>query len=402
MTDSSVIIAGAGPVGLVTALGLAQAGIEVTVIDKDETVGTSPRAMAHLYPVLDGFERLGLLEDLHREGLRSDGLNFIDFETGEHFFHTLAPLADVVRHAYTLHVGQDQISRILLRHLSRHSNVEVRYGTALTEVIHNDDDGVTVRTAGPDGRSKATSQWLVGADGATSTVRRSLGVGFDGITWPHRFIATNIRYDFEAHGLAYANFQIDRTYGAIIAKITDDGLWRYTYRESSEAPPESLPERIREHLSEALPGHGEFELVQWSPYRMHQRAADKLRVGRVVLAGDAAHITNPTGGLGLTSGFLDAFVLYEALAAVIKGTAGDFILDAYSHQRRQVFLDVVSPMATQNKQRLFDPPTGSEKEQLLAGLRHLVSDPDARRESFLALRAIVTPSLLAQAGVDGR
>jgi 3-(3-hydroxy-phenyl)propionate hydroxylase len=395
VSRSRVIIAGGGPVGLATAYGLARTGVDALVLEKEASIGTSPRAMAYLFPVLDGFDDLGILEDLDLEGIRGSGMNLIDHESGEHFPQTLEPLEGLVRHAYTLHLGQDQVSRILLRRLADLPNFEIRYDTALT-AVEQAEDGVTVHVASPAGESRLTGGWLIGADGANSAVRRSLDVAFDGITWPDRFVATNIYYDFEAHGFHAANWRIDPVYGAVIAKINHDGLWRFTFREPEHLPLETLSDRIHEHFATALPDQGRYELVQYAPYRMHQRAAASFRVGRVLLAGDAAHVTNPIGGLGLAGGFLDSFVLSEALAAVIAGTVNDTILDAYAARRRRVFLDVVSPAATRNKQMLFDPPLGAGKEQLLATLRDLASDPDKRRDDLLGMRAIVTPSLLAE------
>jgi 3-(3-hydroxy-phenyl)propionate hydroxylase/6-hydroxy-3-succinoylpyridine 3-monooxygenase len=395
--SSNVVVAGGGPVGLVIALGLAKAGIEVTVIEKKPAVGSSPRAMAYLYAVLDGFEKLGVLGEFEREGIAVDRMTFIDYATGERIPHTFTPLAGYVRHPYTLHLGQDQVSRILMREIARYPNARVRYGAELTD-LNQDDRGVTARVKTTEGESALRAAWLVGADGASSAVRSSLGLGFDGFTWPDRFVATNIKFPFEQHDHGYANFQIDPVYGAIIAKINKAGLWRYTYREPGELPVQTLNQRITEHLAKALPGDAAYQLVQFSPYRIHQRAAETFRTGRVLLAGDAAHITNPAGGLGLVGGFLDALVLHEALAAVIHGRADEAVLDAYAAERRRVFTEVVSPMATENKKRMFDPPPGDARAQMIEGLRFLAVNDDARRDQLLGLRSVVTPSLLGQPG----
>lgn len=391
--DSTVVIAGGGPVGLATAYGLATAGVDVTVLEKAESVSSTPRAMAYLFFVHDGFERLGILDDLRREGLIGDGMNLIDYETGEEFHNSLDAIADDVRHPYTLHLGQDQVSRVLLRHLSALNNVDVRHATEVTGV-EPDDDGVTLRTSGPTGNTQLRGRWLVGADGANSTVRRALRLGFDGMTWPDRFVSTNIRADLGAQGLGIANWRIDPDYGAIMAKITADDLWRFTFREDGDLPEDGLEARIHEHFATAMPGGADYDLVQYQPYRMHQRAADTFRVGRVLLAGDAAHITNPVGGLGLAGGFLDSFVLSEALAAVIHGAAPDTVLDEYAKQRRDVFLEIVSPAASTNKRMLFNRHESHDKARLLAGLRHMATDREARRADLLSMRNMVTPSLI--------
>jgi 3-(3-hydroxy-phenyl)propionate hydroxylase len=399
MTDPTVIVAGGGPVGLATAYGLATAGVDVTVLDKNDSVLTAPRAMAYLFFVHDGFERLGILDDLHAEAVVGDGINFIDWESGEEFHSALDAVGDDVAHPYTLHLGQDQISRILLRRLQALPNVEVRYGLEVSGVAQ-DDDGVTVTTIGPEGETQLRSAWLIGADGANSSVRKLVGLGFDGMTWPDRFISTNVTADLESAGLRIANWRIDPVYGAILAKINADDLWRFTFPESGDLSDEGLEDRIHEHFAVGMPGHVDYELVQFQPYRMHQRAAKTFRLGRVLLAGDAAHITNPVGGLGLTGGFLDSFVLSEALAAVIHGSIGDEVLDEYSDKRRDVFLHIASPAATANKKMLFDPHPAEAKQQLLAGLRHMSQDRVARRKDLLQMLGLITPSLLNGKGIS--
>jgi 3-(3-hydroxy-phenyl)propionate hydroxylase len=395
VTSSNVIIVGAGPVGLAAAYGLARAGVEVIVLEKEAGTNNSPRAMAYLYPVLEGFERWDLLDALRAEGVRAEGMNIIDYETGEQFRQYLDAIEGLVPYPYVLQLGQDQISRILLERLGGLANTVVRYGTEMT-AIKQDDDGVRVTVTGLGGPETLAAAWVIGADGASSAVRRELGLDFDGFTWSDRFVATNIRYDFAGQGLPTANWRIDPVYGAVIAQINDTGLWRFTFREDADLPVDGLEERIHRHFETALPGGGDYELVQFAPYRMHQRAAETFRVGRVLLAGDAAHATNPIGGLGLTGGFLDAFVLAEALAAVIDGRVGGSVLDAYAEKRRRVFLDIVSPQASGYKRMVFDPPAGDGKAALLAQLRLLATDIELRREDLLRARAIVTPSLLTE------
>jgi len=372
---------------------LAQRGAEVTVLDKASAPSDAPRALAYLHTVLPGFAELGVLDDIVAEAAIGDGMNFIDHDSGENFHMTLDVIADDVPYAFVPQVGQDRVGQILLRHLAKFDNVEVLYDHEVT-AIQPEDTSVTITVATSQGEKQFVADWLVGADGASSGVRHILNLSFDGMTWPDKFVSTNIRADLHAAGMKISNWRIDPVYGAVIARFSDDNLWRFTYKEDAELPDEGLEERIHAHFETAIPGQLPYELVQFAPYRIHQRATSSFRFGRVLLAGDAAHVTNPIGGLGLTGGFLDAFVLSEALAAVVHGEATDEVLDRYADARRKVYLEYVSPMASRNKGMLFDAHAPEAKQGLLGGLRHVLNDREARRQDLLSWRDMVTPSVL--------
>jgi 3-(3-hydroxy-phenyl)propionate hydroxylase/6-hydroxy-3-succinoylpyridine 3-monooxygenase len=186
---------------------------------------------------------------------------------------------------------------------------------------------------------------------------------------------------------------IDPRYGAIIAKLDRSGLWRCTYCEEAALPEAGVRERMSDYFKVILSRPAEYEVAAYSPYRMHQRVAERLRVGRVILAGDAAHVTNPTGGLGLTTGLFDAFALYEALAAVIHGDVAPGVLDRYSDERRRVFLQYTSPRATENKRLIYHSDDPVRLEQDLRRLRRLASDPDFLLETLTFTRKLATPLL---------
>ena len=391
MSGENVLIAGAGPVGLVVALGLARQGIDVTVLERDTRVGSSPRALVHFPPVLAGFAQLGVLEDADREGYRLAGMNHVVYATGEQIYHGGVAWNGIDLQPLTL--GQDKLTVLLMRHLGSHPNATIHRGAAVTGVTQ-DEGGVVVDVEGLEDERQSRSSWLIGADGARSTVREALGLGFEGITWPERFVATNIRYDFEAHGYKPANFVLDSEHGAIVVRIDDADLWRYTYSEDASLPVDSTLERLPARLANALPGPGDYQLVDYAPYRMHQRAAENFRSGRVLLAGDAAHATNPTGGLGLTGGLLDAFSLAEALGAVISGAAEQDVLDRYAEARRNVFLNLTSPMASEFKRLVFDAAGTPRFDQDLAILREIADSEELRRQRLEGMSFLATPPLV--------
>jgi 2-polyprenyl-6-methoxyphenol hydroxylase-like FAD-dependent oxidoreductase len=377
-----VIVVGAGPVGFITALGLARNGVPVTVIEAEDRINDSPRAAVYLPTTLRVLDRLGILEDAHAAGIYNTDLQMMVAASGTRCRLNRAELeGDRHDYAYQLHFGQDVLAGIVQRHLLALPDTAVRFNTRL-KAIAQDAAGVTATVATPDGEETLYSEWLIGADGARSGVRRALGLSFNGFTWPDRFVATNIHYDeFEEHGFALANFYIDPVDWAVIVVIGRDNLWRVTYGEDPDISDEEALERIPEHLGRILPGSGRYQLSAASPYRLHERSCETYRAGRVLLAGDAAHVCNPCGGLGLTGGIIDADVLSRALAAVIHGDLEEALLDRYSEERRRVFREFTSPQAAEFKRILgeTDPERRRQDEE---GVRLTCRDPEIARQAM--------------------
>jgi 3-(3-hydroxy-phenyl)propionate hydroxylase/6-hydroxy-3-succinoylpyridine 3-monooxygenase len=386
-----VIIVGGGPVGVVTALLLARAGVPVTLVEAAAEPSDAPRAAVYFWSLLGKFAELGLLPALESVGVRKQDYTFLVRRTGERIDYSLRVLEGLTATPYNLHLGQHQLTRIVLAALANEPDATVRFATRLT-ALAPDAHGVTVTLETPAGNESLRAAWVIGADGAGSAVRRLSGITFDGMTWDERFIATNVTYPFDAHGYARTTFVIDESDGAVIVNLDGDGLWRCTYMEDAALPEISYRDRLPAAYARLLPGDGAYVVHQASPYRMHQRCAAKLRQGRVLLAGDAAHVTNPTGGLGLTCGLWDAFALAPALSAVVHGKASDVLLDHYAERRRRMFLDHVSPLAVANKELIFHGLRNPEKlETALQTLRRLPKEPDFLRERLQFTRRMATP-----------
>jgi 2-polyprenyl-6-methoxyphenol hydroxylase-like FAD-dependent oxidoreductase len=393
-----VIVVGGGPVGLISALGLAQAGVRVSVIEAESQISNSPRAAVYFWSVLGGLERLGILEEAEGAGVRKQDYTYLVRRSGERIAYSMEILKGHTPRPYNLHLGQHRLAEIALRRLNALSNATVRFDSRL-QGLEQDADGVTLSVVTGRETEELRTGWVIGADGAGSTVRRLLGLSFDGMTWAERFVATNVYYDFERHGYARATFVIDDQFGAVIAILNNEGLWRCTYMEDATLPEETVLERLPGAYESILPGRGSYQLERASPYRMHQRSASRYRVGRVVLAGDAAHVTNPTGGLGLTSGLFDSYALYPALTAIVLGGADHAVLDRYATARRDIFLNRVSPQATANKQLIFHANGGGRKlEEGLAGLRRLEADSEFLHQRLMFTKTLETPPLLGNSG----
>lgn len=386
-----IIVIGGGPVGFVTALGLAQAGLKVCVIESEEEIVRSPRAAVYHWSVLDGLERLGIREEAERAGFPKQDYLWLVKKTGEEIRYDLSVLEGHTPFPYNIHLGQDRLAAIACERLAAIPGAEIRFGTSFV-TLAQDGDGVQVAVEGPEGPEFLSCRYLVGADGAGSMVRKALGLTFDGMTWPERFVATNLRHDFEAAGYGLSTMVIDDQWGAVIVKITDDGLWRCTYMEDGALPERDYRARLPAAYEKLLPTGGGYVLDDAAPYRMHQRCAGSFRKGRVVLAGDAAHATNPTGGYGLTTGLFDAFALWPTLAAVAQGE-DPALLDLYAADRRRIFLERTSPRATANKQLVFHACGGGQQlETALEGLRAMALDADARRKGLWFVKTLETVS----------
>jgi 2-polyprenyl-6-methoxyphenol hydroxylase-like FAD-dependent oxidoreductase len=381
-----VIVAGAGPVGLITALKLAKSGVRVLVADRLPSVETAPRAVGYQWPSARIFEDIGILEDVIGLGVQKTDLMFMRYADGrkdEVTLKCLEPGPDG-QAPYDVALGQDALARIAVRHLREQPTAELRWNCALAGLAQ-DDDEVTVTLDAADGREEVRSAWLVGADGSRSSARNLLGLPFEGHTWPERFVATNVYYDFEAEGYLPSVFVRDPVNWAFIIKLDRTGLWRVTYGEDASLPREGVRDRLDEHYRALLPnGERHWTLRSINSYQVHERCAATFRAGRVLLAGDAAHVNNPSGGFGLLGGIYDANALAVALTAVIQGTKDDAVLDWYADERRSIFLEKTSPLATRYKNAMMDPHAITEFDGFVSKaaadrdvMRILVSPPQS-------------------------
>lgn len=370
---TDVLIVGAGPVGMLTALALAQTGASVRVLEKEPDIINSPRAAVYFPSTLVILEELGLLDELLEIGFtnRTFGTHIPEFD-----YHSVVvsePI-DGIDYDYQLHAGQDDVARVAMKH-ARKLGVEVLFGHEV-HGFEEYDDHIAVMTSAGSSEQLYEASWLIGADGARSTVRKLAGIEFEGHTWPERFVATNVKFDFSRLGYCQANFLCDPKNMAIIAQLDREDLWRCTYMEDSSLPLESYEERIHQRYEYFMAGSKDYQIVSANPYTLHQRAGETLHKGRVLLAGDAAHATNPCGGLGLTSGVWTGMVLADVLGAVIRGEEGAEILDRYSDERRRIFWDIVTPAATENK-RMLQEQDMDQRQKDLAAVRALNEDPDS-------------------------
>ena len=386
--DRRVLIAGGGPVGLFSALLLARAGIPVRLFDLNAGPQDDPRAATTHPATLEVLAAAGLVEDMARVGLVSPIFQFWDRPSGSkiaEFDHAL--LAADTPYPFVIQCEQFKTARLIVDRLRALADADLRFEHEVVDVRQDERSvSVTVRDA-RGGRSEHTGAYLIGADGGRSAVRKACGIAFDGFTWPEKFIVLTTPFDFAAkRGYSYRNYFADPDEWCNCFKVSADGppgLWRTVFPADASLSDEELlsDAAVQARLQKFFPSDEPYEIVHRNLYVTHQRVASSFRAGRVLLAGDAAHVNNPIGGMGLNGGFQDAGNACEKLIAVLSGTAGDDALDLYALQRRTVAVDFVQEQSIANKRRLEASDSESRRKNLTE-LREIAADP-ARARTFL-------------------
>jgi len=383
-----VLIAGAGPVGLLCALLLGLRGLRVRVFEACGSPQEDPRAATTHPATLELLAEAGLVEDMVRVGLVAPVFQFWDRPTGTlvaEFDH--AVLKHDTAYPFVVQCEQFKTATLVLKRLRNLPNVEILFEHEVVDASQT-EKRVTVTVRGPDGIASHEGAYLIGADGGRSTVRKRAGIAFEGFTWPERFIVLTTPYDFEARrGYCPRSYFADPDEWCNCFKVSANGppgLWRTVFPTNPEACDEELlsDEAVQARLQNFFPSSEPYEIVHRNLYVTHQRVASAFRLGRVVLAGDAAHVNNPIGGMGLNGGIQDAANLSEKLAAILLDDAPERQLDLYDRQRRVVAVEFVQQQSIENKKRLeaHDPEVRARN---LAELRDIAADPERARQFLL-------------------
>ncbi|OFZ97296.1 MAG: hypothetical protein A3H35_18120 [Betaproteobacteria bacterium RIFCSPLOWO2_02_FULL_62_17] len=382
MEKNGILIIGGGPVGLSAAWLLARRGVPVTVLEKAVEVQKDYRASTIHAATLDLFEHTGITEAFLRMGLKCPVTQFRGWKEGKvaEFDHAL--LQGDTRHPYRVQCEQYKLSEHLYAELCKHSLATLLYSHEVTGIADK-GDRVAVAAMSPAGEKHLVARYAVAADGGRSTVRRILDIAFEGKTYPDRILVMGTPFDFKAFfpDLREVNYVSDPGNYAHILRIPD--LWRISLPLTDDTPDEvALSDAyLYARLRALMPVIGTPPIPVRGVYTAHQRVAASYRKGRIFLAGDAAHLNNPKGGMGLNGGLHDAFSLAGRLAKVCLGQAGETELDGYEPQRRPEAMDAILKQTDQNVSNL--KADDAAREQVFAEYRRKAADPELARQFLL-------------------
>ena len=380
LSHNRVIVVGAGPVGLVTALLLAEEGIPVTVLESDSTLSDDLRASTFHPPTLDMLDSLGLTERLLEQGLICPEWQIRMHATGEKAVFRLALIDDLTNHPYRLQCEQAKLCTLLVEKLSQHESATLHFGAKVIGLRqHADHVEVSAKLGDSKGCSDFTGRFVVGADGASSTVRTLLGLEFHGSTYPEITVLVSTPFPFHEHIDDISNVSYCWSPSGNFALLRLKEFWRCSlyYDPDLTFEAATAPERIQDQLQEIHASTDPFSIVDARPYRVHQRIVSNYRSGRVLLVGDAAHVNSPSGGMGMNGGIHDAFNLVEKLSRVWLG-AGPELLDQYTRQRLPVAKSAILEQSDRNRKRMTQ------------------KDPDARARALASLQATAADQALAR------
>ena len=388
-SKDKVLVVGAGPVGLVATASLITSGIPVKLIESTADLALDLRASTFHPPTLDFLDKLGIAEDLVNQGLICKKWQFRDRSKGVIASFDLSLLEGETKFPFRLQCEQWKLTRALREYIDSHPDGELITKTK-AEAVGQDADQVWVKVRHEDGSiAKHAGKYLIGSDGARSTVRKGINVKFDGMTIPEIFLvlSTNFRYELAIPDLANIAYISDPNEWLVLLRTLS--LWRVLLPTDPTHSEELImaPENVEKRLQAVFPSEKSYEVVHKTAYRVHERVADQYVKGRIFLAGDAAHVNNPLGGMGMNGGIHDAVNLAEKLVKVWQGAPLEE-MKRYERQRRKVAIETVQAQALKNRAIL----NTSDPEERLAyydELRDIVEDP-LKHKKYVMKSSMIT------------
>src|SRR5712691_679682 len=361
--EQRVLIAGAGPVGLTAAANLVRGGVPVTVLEAGPGLSEESRASTFHPPTLDMLDGLSAAKPLIAQGLVAPEFQYRTKRHGILAQFDFSAIADATLHPYRVQCEQSRVTRILHDQLRSAPGYALEFNSRVLGVTQN-RDRVEIAIERNERTETRRGRWLIGADGARSDVRRSLGIEFEGFTWPERFLVVSTPFDFATviPNLVAVSYVTDPVRWHFLLQIP--GLCRVMFPIAADESDKLTlrPDFAQSLMATVVPGIANYEIAHVTLYKVHQRVAKTFQRGRAFLVGDAAHINNPLGGMGMNGGIHDAINLTTRLIEARrdkrwrdkpeKGATGGAELERYDRQRRLVTLEYIEKQSIQNKRNL--------------------------------------------------
>ena len=384
MTNKTqIIIAGAGPVGCVVGLILARAGISVTILETENDLIPELRASTFHPPTLDMLDDLGVTPKLIDQGLITPKIQYRDLEDGlvAEFDHAL--INDRTKHPYRLQCEQFKLTRIIAEMLKEFPHAEISFDSKFVDASQT-DNAVRVFYETPAGSEQVTCDYLIGADGSRSEVRKSQKIEFQGFTYPEQFVTVSVPEDVGkiVPGMGHVCYIAHPTQWCALIHAPD--YWRFLFPIPMETTKEEAfdDEFLEGRLQHLAPHQERYAIQLRTLYGVNQRVAETYRLGRILLAGDSAHVNNPLGGMGMNGGIHDGVNLADKLVRIYEGGETEELLNLYDRQRRPIAIEYVQAQTMRNKKNLeeTDPNIRRQRQD---ELRDVANNVEKSRELLL-------------------
>ena len=375
LTREPILIVGAGPVGLTLAWRLSQLGLDVQVFEAENRITDQLRASTFHPPTLDYFDESGITAELVEAGRITPTWQIRMQTSGERAEFDLSVLNEDTAHPYRLQCRQELLGRALVARLPKDA---VHFGCPITAVAQ-DKDGVSITLNDEVVRGSI----LIGCDGAHSIVREAIGAVFEGETYPENTILVTTHFPFEDHLKELSGVNYIWKPGGTYSLLRLPDLWRISLHPTEGQTPEMALEdsAIRMQTREFIPQAGDIEIIEKRIYRVHRRVATHYRRNRMFIAGDAAHLNSPKGGMGMNGGIHDAWCLADLLMEVANGGDPDR-LDKYEARRRPIACDDIVAQADKNRARM-SVKNEAKRHEYLKSLQEIAANPIKSREFLL-------------------
>lgn len=380
---TTIAVIGAGPVGTTQALALLQAGFEVTLFEREPQLPNDPRAATLQPPTLEMLVAIGSGQEVINRGIKAPVFQFRDRQSDSIIAqYDFGQLEGETPYPFAVQCEQFKVAETNVNTIEAIKPGTVHLGTEVTGFTQ-DGSGVTLDTSGPDGEKTHRVDYLIGCDGGRSATRKGLGIAFEGFTYEERFLVLTTPHDFLQRDFQIRNYVLDPKQWCALFKVPHNGppgLWRTVFPATTKEGVDALSDDyVRAQIQGLEPSLSLDSIHHRNIYAVNQRVAASFHKGRVFVAGDAAHVNNPLGGLGMNSGIHDAINLTSKLVAARDRPAhAEMLFAAYTDERRGIARDYVQAQTIQNKKRL-EASTPAARERAINELAAAAVDRDRHK-----------------------